>query len=112
MPVSAREHDRIDLVLAARAPVRSHGDDARAQRRADGESTQMLAEGFLPGRAEMIVQAVDQHRQQRLAQTTFDLRAVAGKYAEIEGQEIIGNPVDASPAASGFGDRRQPFGQP
>jgi hypothetical protein len=112
VPVPAREHHRVDLVLPAGVPIRPARVDVRTQPAGYRQLAQVLAKRLLPGRSEMVVQALEDNREQRLSQAALDLRAIAGQRPRIEGQEVVGDPVETPPAARGLGDRQQPFDQP
>jgi len=63
--------------------------------------------------AHVVVEAVDDHRQDRGAETAVDLGLVGLHQAEPEGQEVVGGPVATAARASGVvTDREEALDQP
>ena len=60
----------------------------------------MVAEGLLPRPAQVAVERVEQDRQDALPQPPLDLRPVAIEQAQPEGEEVVGDPVDAAAGAA------------
>jgi hypothetical protein len=89
------------LVRIFRAgPELADGDDFVTECPGQRQPPQVQSEGVLPDRAQMIVQVAHQHGEDRGSDTPFDLGPVPVYDAEPERQEVVGDPVDASPCAT------------